>query len=265
MTRIGIVNINAYWMSNINGRVDDICRLAKAQKVDILAVQECWLTGQDGEANYKWGKRISDEMGWGGKRVTDDKDPKSGQSFVQHGNFGPVATALVWNPAKAHALTAGRITTYSGWPRNTGATWVDLIADGKRARYTVTHLEFEPKGPNTIPKYDSIRYKQTDGALDQVQHKGRTNFILADANGDLDDARDGFGNACHDHGLKDFDEVSKNRKNPKRTTSLTGTGNGMRIIRGACTSDVECTWQETINMNGYTDHNMLVQEFTIPV
>lgn len=264
MTRLLIVNVNAYWMKNFSGRIDDICRKAKDAKADILAVNELWITNEDGEAKYRHGKRMSELMGWGGRRVKDDKNPKKDESFIQHGNFGPVATALIWNPDKVHAINGGRITTYSGWPRNNGATWADLIADGKRARYEVTHLEFYPIGPNTIPKYDTIRRRQTDGGLDQLQRKGRTMFILGDMNCDLNDARDGFGLAAHEHGLKDFDEVSKNRKNGSRTTARTGPQKGMRILRGACTTDVKCTAQDTIDMSGFTDHNALLQEYTIP-
>lgn len=263
--RMAVVNVNSHWMSNFSGRVDDICRIAKAQKVSILAVNELKIFPTEGEGRYVYGRRMSELMGWGGKRVKNDKEPQKDESFIHHGNFGPVSTALIWNPDRVHAINGGRITTYADWPRNNGATWADLICDGKRGRFTVTHLEFEPIGPNTKPRYDTIRRRQTDGALDQLQRKDRTNFIVGDMNCDLDDARDGFGLACEEHRLVDFDTASTNRRNGRRTTARTGTGFGMRIIRGACTKDVELTWQDTINMSGLTDHNMLVQEFHIPV
>jgi hypothetical protein len=272
MTRIAVVNVcgwpswsDASGLTSFDSRVEKIAAKIKAAKADIVAVQELALTGAKGEDNYSRGRKLSLALGWGGKRVKDDKNPEKQQSFIQHGNYAPVATALIWNPENVYAIGGGHVTTYDGWPRNNGATWADLIAYDKRARYISTHLEFYPKGANTIPKYDTIRRKQTDGALDQLQRKGRTVFILADANCDLDDARDGFGLAAEEHRMDDFDDVSKNRRNGKRTLVHTGTGNGMRIIRGACTGDVECTWQDTINMAGAADHNMLVQEYTIPV
>lgn len=271
MSRIAVVNVCGWpsWashsgLSDFDKRVERIAAKIKAAGCDIVAAQELALTTREGEGNYSRGKRLSLALGWDGNRIKDDKAPKKDETFVQHGNYAPVATALLWNPDKVYCIKAGRITTYKDWPRNNGATWADLIADGKRARYTVTHLEFYPIGANTIPKYDTIRRRQTDGALDQLQVKGRTNFILADANCDLNDARDGFGLAVHEHGLKDFDEISKGRKNGSRTTARTGTQNGMRIIRGACTTDVKCNSQDTVNMAGLTDHNMLVQDFTVP-
>jgi hypothetical protein len=255
--KLAIVNVNAHWLDGFEEwRAAKIAAACRRSNVDLIMAQEL--------KTYSNAKLMSRLMGWGGKIVEDDS-PKKGDSCVLHGGFAPVATGIIWNPKVIEAINTGQIVTYKDWFRNKWATWADLLVHGKRGRFTCTHLEFEPKGPNTIPKYDRIRFKQTDGALGQLQKPGRTNIICADANCDLDDARDGFGEALEIHGMCDFDVCSKNRQNGDRTLTKTTWTRGGRIIRGGATKDVRLTWQNTIRMYNWTDHNMLVQEFEIPV
>jgi len=254
---IAIVNWNSHWMPKFWTRAETGCAALRRRGVDLIAAQEL--------GTYDNARHLSHLMGWGGKRVTDDKNPQRDQTCVLHGGFVPVATGLIWNPEKIRAIQCGQGISYKDWSRNKWFTWADLLVFGKRGRFEVSHLEFEPKGPNTIKKYDTIRFKQADGILNQMKKVGRTNILMADANCDLDDARDGFGNALHGHGMKDFDEMSKGRRNTTIGTAKTTWARGGRIIRGGATPDVEGTYQDVLDVNGWTDHNVLIQKIKIPV
>lgn len=254
--KIGVVNVNAHWLAGFESwRVDRLVASFKKSRLDILLVQEL--------KTYDNAQLISKKMGWGGRIVDDDK-PRKGDSCVLHGGFAPVATGIIWNPKKIEAISTGQVVTYAGWHRNKWATHGRFDIEGKKSGLAVTHLEFDPRGPNTKPKFDTIRRQQTDGMLDKIKKPGQTWIVGADANCDLDDDRDGFGMGLKAHGMVDTDRSAKTNLNGDRTLVKTTWNKGYRIIRAGHTKDVKVPWQNTIRMYNWTDHNMRVFEIDIP-
>lgn len=255
--KAGVVNVNAHWMRGFEEwRAAKIAAACKRSNLDLLFVQEL--------KTYDNARLLSKLMGWGG-RIVDDDQPRKGDSCVLHGGFVPVATGLIWNPKKIEAISTGQIVTWNKWHRNKWATHGRFDIEGKKSNLAVSHLEFEPIGPNTSDYWENIRYKQTDGMLDQLRKPGRTLIVGLDANCNLKDRRDGFGKGIREHGMVDTDVSARRNLNADRTLTKTTWTKGGRIIRAAATKDVRVPWQNVIRMYNWTDHNMRVFEIDIPV
>jgi hypothetical protein len=227
----------------------DACR---DRGVDVILAEEL--------VTYANARMLSRMMGWGGDIVEND-DPKKGDSCVLHGDGG-VATGIIWSPKLIRAISTGQIVTSGSINRK--ATHGRFYVEDKKLGLSVFHHEYRPKGPNDEPFYDRIRYRQMDAVGTKLVKSNQSHISAGDANHDKDDKPDSVGNAAREHGMVDFDVASKNRKNGNITLTKTSWGKGGRIIRGFATKDIQLTAQDTVRMYNWTDHNMLLQEFTVP-
>jgi hypothetical protein len=191
---------------------------------------------------------FSKAMGWGGNLV-DPKTMKveSGDSCILRGSgHAGVAQGFIWNPDVFQPYWAKEIDTYPGWSRNRYAVAMRGFLEGKRVGVASVHLEFMPKGPNTVKKYDDIRYKQIDGLLDDVQSPNQSWIVLGDQNHAPSDKPDAPGNAAKAHGLVNVD-----------------AGN---IIRAEMTKDIKHGKPRMVQLGSATDHPMLViPDVVVPV
>lgn len=217
-----------------DARIKRLAVECKEVGADVIAVQEL-VTYQNAEV-------FSKAMGWGGQRsqVRDNKVViKEGDSCMLRGSGHPgVALGLIWNPKVFQPYWAKEIDTYPGWSRNRYGLALRGFLEGKRVGLGVLHLEFFPKGPNNLKKYDDIRYNQVDGFLDDVQSPNQSWFLLGDQNHAPSDKPDAPGNAAKKHGLVNVD-----------------AGN---IIRGQATKDIRHGKPYMRKLGTATDHPMLV-------
>lgn len=213
------INVCADYCANFAGRVDNI-ELVRADARASLV----WTT----EAGpYADGERLNREFGWGGHRAGDPDTPAGRASFVLHGDSVPICTALHWDPDKYRVLDEGMFVTLPGSTHRWG-TWVlleHLLSRGLEA-HGITHLQYLPKGPNTVKRYEVEKFKQLDSMLRQLD-------IVADAAaktygrpvpracaGDFNstrkdkfDASDGVGKAIKGRGYQDAAVVAATHVN----------------------------------------------------
>ena len=217
-----------------DARIKRIAGICKSVGADVIQVNEL-VTYQNAEV-------FSRTMGWGGQRsqVQDTKViVKKGDSCMLRGSgHAGVAQGFIWNPDILQPYWAKEIDTYPGWSRNRYAVALRGHLEGKRVGLASVHLEFFPKGPNNIKRYDDIRYRQIDGLLDDVQSPGQSWIVLGDQNHASTDKPDAPGNAAKAHGLVNVD-----------------TGH---IIRAQMTKDIKHGKPRMVKLGTATDKPMLV-------
>lgn len=200
--RLSLINRNAqYWrdagLKSYTSRVAGLAALAKTSGSSVDLGCEC--------GTYAEGAAYDKARGWGANRVEDDR-PVPGDSFVLHGGAVPVTTAIDIDADKRRFVATGQFETAG--TRNRWATWgvLEDRATGIRVLVGVTHLEFEPKGPNPKNHWgNERRYDQLNATFSKLvpiaeKYKVAGTVVGGDMNGLAKDPRDGPGMAAKKHG-----------------------------------------------------------------
>lgn len=152
---------------------------------------------------YAAAEKLNKWFGWGGK------------AFILHGGSMPITTAAHWNPKVwklraewGHSDKSPIITLPSSTHRWATAVLLEQVASGGLLLAGITHLQYLPKGPNTIRKYDREREAQLGGLLRWLNQTGDdlgvpARLAVGDFNGLHSDPYDGPGKAMAKHGYVD--------------------------------------------------------------
>lgn len=226
-----------------DSRIKRLAGLCKDVDAKVIQVNEL-VTYQNAEV-------FSKAMGWGGQRsqvVNNALVVKAGDSCMLRGSgHVGVAQGFVWDPDVLQPYWAKEIDTYPGWDRNRYALAMRAKLEGKRVGIASVHLEFMPRGTNNVPKYDTIRYKQIDGLLDDVQSPRQSWIVLGDYNHSSNDLPDTPGKAAKEHGLTQFIDTG-------------------HIIRATATKDIQHGRPRMKATGTATDKPMLViPDVIVPV
>ena len=154
-----IVNTWAlYGRSSWQARLDNLNALRDRAEASIV-----WATEMGG---YKQGEQLSRAFGWGGEY---------GESFILHGGSAPINTAVLWDPDKwrlhediGHTEKRPFITEPGTTHRWATAALLERLGTDQFILNGVTHTQYQPKGKNTIPRFDRERYRQIDGFLTKL-------------------------------------------------------------------------------------------------
>jgi hypothetical protein len=189
--------------------------------------------------------------------------------YTRFGGSEPIATAVYWDDDKYLLLADEQLETEGTHRWGTGCVF--RHRESRVVFVDVTsHLQYLPKGKNTIRKYDQERERQWRAILQQgkgeaVKWRDELNLDLvpvigsADMNGDANDAYDGPGKAMASEGFNDSDRVAAKRIDGDKGTTANTDGKfdkGNRIDRWSLDDEgVECVEQETWFGYPHTDHN----------
>lgn len=165
--------------------------------------------------NYDAGEALNKAFGWGGQRA--GKAGVTRPSFVLHGGSLGITTALHWDPDRWRLLDDGLFVTLPGSTHRWG-TWVTLehLASHQPVAHGITHLQYLPKGPNTVKRYEVEKHDQLSSMLRQLDvvadaaakryGKPVPRLCAGDFNSDRNDMYDasvGVGKAIAQHGYAD--------------------------------------------------------------
>lgn len=185
------VNAGADYVPNYTSRLDELADLRLRANSSLVLVTE---SGPESDMTL-----LNKEFGWGGN------------AFTRRGGSAPIATSVHWDPTKYQWLETRTFLT-EGTHRWATSTALRRRESGVLFVASCSHLQYLPKGPNNIPKYDYERQRQWDSVLRQSRefaweliqkHGVDTLSILAagDMNGLRTDPRDGAGDAAKRRGF----------------------------------------------------------------
>ncbi len=130
------INVGADYVAGYPGRVDNIEAVRRAAKASLVVTTE---SGPESDAEL-----LSREFGWR-------------SAFARRGGYAPIATAVHWDPEKYKFVRAWQFVTLPGSTHR----WGELVkllhrSSGENFYVGATHLQYLPKGPNTVRKYDRV-------------------------------------------------------------------------------------------------------------
>lgn len=175
--------------------VDELAQLRADARASLVVTTE--------SGSYSDAARLSKAMGWGGK------------AFVLHGGSLPITTAVHWDPEKyklvrewGNSDTDPLITLPGSTHRWGTLVKLEQLASSEDFGVGVTHLQYLPKGPNDVKRYDVERHDQLGAMLRHCDRlvPGLPRFCAGDFNStrhDMYDASVGVGKAMAEHGYTD--------------------------------------------------------------
>ena len=221
------VNVGADYVGGYLSRLDELELVRADARASLVFATE---SGSESDAT-----RLNREFAWGGN------------AFARRGGSDAIALTVHFDPNKWDFLSAEQIITVAG----TTHRWGSLVLLRQEASDALlmcglTHTQYLPKGPNTVPKYDREREAQFGAllrALDKAADAAALQYgqpVGRLAGGDLNSTRtapdDGPGRAMVAHGYVDA--------NPK------GTG----IIDRFAVKGVTIHEHKILPTRGGTDH-----------